>query len=505
MADSRTKNAIRNIFFGTLNKFVSLVLPFLTRTLVLYWLGAEYLGIGTLYSSILNFLSLTELGFGAAVVYMMYKPIAENDTNTICALLNFYKKMYRLIGIIVLGVGLIVVPFVSYLMNGEAPDGLNIYLLYCIYLFKSVISYFFYGYKESLLIAHQRTDVSSNVHSLLSFVVLVLQIVVLYFVRDFYVYSIIPIVGTILANGLIAVITSKRYPEYVPKGELDKSFTEGFWKKISGLFGSKLNATVIHSADAIVISAFLGLTITSKYGNYYYLMNTVCAFVSMIFSSMTAGIGNKIVTESIDENYKLFKNLSFVNAWLTIWFGAAFFCLYEPFMKIWVGEEMQLGIEFVIFIVCYYFMYQIQKTILTFKDAVGLWDKDQVRPYVSMSVNLLMNFILVRFMGIYGVVLSTIIAYLISLPWLNHILFKNLFTSVKPIVNLMSTLNYFVVTVIACAVTYVPCYFLGDSIIEFLIKGVICVIVPNLVFVLIYHRREEFGFFVAKVKSLIKR
>lgn len=505
MSDSRTKNAARNIVFGALNKFVSLVLPFVTRTLILYLLGASFLGIGTLFTSILSFLSLTELGLGSAIVYSMYKPIAEKDTDKICALLNFYKKMYRLIGIVVLLIGLAIVPFVPHLMKGDAPVGINVYVLYCIYLLNSVLSYFFFGYKQSLLTAHQRSDITSNIHTVINLSMQFSQILLLYLTRNFYVYAIVPIAGTMLTNISIAIVTAKKYPQYCDRGDVDVSIKKEIGKKISGLFGTKLNSIVVHSADVMVISSFLGLSLTAKYGNYYYIMNAVCGFVAIFYASLTAGIGNKIVTDSIDENYKLFKSLSFVNAWIIGWASVAFLCLYEPFMKLWVGEEMQLGIWFVVLLVAYFFVYEIQRTMFTFKDAVGLWHKDKLRPYVSMIVNVVSNLVLVQFIGIYGIVISTVIAFLISLPWVNNILFKNLFTTVKQSENLLRILWYFFVTVIACVSTYAVCSLFGDSFLDLFARIGVCVVLPNLIFLAFYHRQKEFVYFVKRIKRIVRK
>ena len=123
----RVKNAKRNIVFGFVSKAVSIVLPFLIRTVIIRTLGAEYLGLNGLFASILQVLNMSELGFSSAVVYSMYRPIAENDDDAICALLNFYRKVYRIIGFGILIAGLAILPFLRYLIkDGAVPNGINI-------------------------------------------------------------------------------------------------------------------------------------------------------------------------------------------------------------------------------------------------------------------------------------------------------------------------------------------------------------------------------------------
>lgn len=504
MTENRTRNASRNLIWGVINKTVALLLPFATRTIILYLLGARFLGIGTLFTSVLSFLSLTELGLSSAIVYAMYRPIAQERTEEICALLNFYKKLYRIIGVVMLGIGTLILPFIPKLMNDDAPAGINVYILFYLFLINSVISYFFAGYRSSLLSAHQREDVSTKVLTLVSLFVQGGQIIVLFLTRNFYAYAVVPIVGTLLTNFCYYIVTKKMFPSISPSGKVDSTVKNEIKKRISGLIGTRLNSIVIHSADTIVLSSFIGLTITAQYGNYYTIFNAVCGFIAVLYTSVTAGIGNKLVKDSLVENKKLFDKLSYLNAWIVCFGSTCFLCLYEPFMKIWVGDEMKLGFLFTCLMVLYFFIYQIQRTILTFKDAAGLWYEDKLRPYISMIINLISNIILVQFIGIYGVVLSTIISFLISLPWANKVLFENLFHSSHRM-NLVKILKYFVITAIACVATYCFCCICRGGLLGLIERIILCCFIPNIIFVLISFKSEEFFYWKSMVIRIIKR
>ena len=163
LKSDRIKNTRRNAIWGIVNKFITILLPFITRTVLIYVLGVEYVGINGLFSSILQVLSLAELGFSSAIVYSMYKPLAENDNDVVCALLQFYKKIYRCIGSIVLIIGVALIPFLKYLISGSCPSDVNIYVVYIIYLLNTSCSYFLFAYKKSLLSAVQRQDIISKV------------------------------------------------------------------------------------------------------------------------------------------------------------------------------------------------------------------------------------------------------------------------------------------------------------------------------------------------------
>ena len=186
--ESRTKNGIRNIGSGIINRILLIVFPFITRTILLYSLGSEYLGLNSLFTSILTVLNLAELGFGSALVFSMYKPIAENDKKKICALLSVYKKIFVTIGILIAILGIAITPFIPKIINGDIPTNANIYILYIIYLSNTVVSYIFFAHKRALLIAYQRNDIVTNINSVISILLYCIQTVILLLYHNYYLY-----------------------------------------------------------------------------------------------------------------------------------------------------------------------------------------------------------------------------------------------------------------------------------------------------------------------------
>ena len=176
MADSKTKNSSRNLVFGICLKVYQLLVPFLIRTIIIKILGIEYAGLNSLFTSILQVLNIAELGVGTALVFSMYKPIVEHDDKKICALMQLYKIYYRVIGLVILAIGLCITPFLSKLIKGDVPPDINIYVLYFLNLGATVLSYWLFAYKNSLFQAHQRNDVVSKVTILTNTVMYVLQI-----------------------------------------------------------------------------------------------------------------------------------------------------------------------------------------------------------------------------------------------------------------------------------------------------------------------------------------
>ena len=209
MGYTRTKNATRNVAFGIILKIATTIWPFAIRSIILATLGAEYLGLNSLFSSLLSFLTLAELGVGSAMVYAMYKPIAENDEQQVNALLNLYKKLYRYVGLVILSIGLILIPFLDKLIEGSPPEDTNLYVLYIVFLFNTVISYFLYAYKQSLIVAHQRTDIISKSALIVQSVMYIVQGGVLLAFKNYYLFIILLTLYTIVTNLVYNLIVEK--------------------------------------------------------------------------------------------------------------------------------------------------------------------------------------------------------------------------------------------------------------------------------------------------------
>lgn len=491
MQESRTKNAKRNIIFGVLNRITTILFPFVIRTVMLYILGSEYLGLDSLFASILNFLSLAELGVGSALVYSMYKPIAENDPELICALLNLYRRLYRLIGTFIFGAGIALIPLLPGVIKGDCPPDVNLYILYLVYLANTALTYWMYGYKTSLLSAHQRSDVESKTAVLLRSGMYLLQIAALFLTRNYYWYILWLPVFTVLNNLIISAITDRMYPDYQCRGEISKEKQNDIKKKVLALFGTKANSIVLHAMDNIIISAFLGLAMVGMYGNYYYIMSAIVGMITIVYNSMTAGIGNSLETETTEKNIFDFNVLTFANFWLVSFCSVSLLCLYQPFMKLWVHEENMLDMAVVLLLVIYFYIYQIRRVVLTYKDAGGIWWEDRYRPYISMAVNLVGNYVMVQIIGIYGVILSTIFSMLISIPLENYTVFKYIFhRSLRKFY--LKNLVYVLLAAALCIVTYAICSFAPDGFSGLLLRGAVCLTVPNCIIILLFCRTEEF-------------
>ena len=504
MKIARTKNTVRNILTGSVSRIINIILPFFNRTVILYVMGTKYLGLSSLFTSILSFLSLSELGLGAAMVYSMYKPIARNDDETICALLNLYKRLYRIIGFVVLGLGMALMPFLRQLINDEIPPEINLHLLYFIYLFNSVLSYWLFAYKNALLQAHQRNDVNNVISAVIIPASYAVMLGALWLTKNYYAYVIWQPVFTIITNLIRSRYVDRHFPHLKPRGEISSELRRSITKKVAALIGTKLNTVVLNAADNLVMSAFLGLTVIAVYGNYYMIMSSIIGFLGIIYSAMTAGLGNSLQTETVEKNYRDFEKLSFMNSWLVGWCSVCLVCLYQPFMRIWVGQELMFPFYVVLELGLYFYIYQLRKIPVVYKDAAGIWWEDRFRPYVCMVTNVVLNILLVQIIGISGIILSTVFSLCISIPWENYTIFKYVFhRSSRAYYGKLAA--YCGSMILGGLVCFWLCSLFGDGIPALMARAVICVIVPNVIFAALNCRRAEFRLARDMVLRILRR
>ncbi len=507
MKIERSKNAGRNIVFGIILKIYQIVIPFIMRTVMIYFMGVQYLGLNSLFTSVLSVLSLAELGVGSAMVFSMYEPIAKADKKTICALMALYQKYYRIIGLVIGIVGCILTPFIPKLVKSDLPPDMNIYILYLLNLAATVISYWLFAYKNCLLLAYQRVDITSKVMLITSTVQYALQLIAIIIFKNYYLYVIIILATQAFTNILTAMLVDKMFPQYKAGGKLKTQDIKNINQRIRDLFTAKFGNVVVGSADTIVISAFLGLTALAVYQNYYFVMNAVCSLITVLFTAVTAGIGNSLVTETVEKNYNDLNKFTFIISWILCIGSSCFLVLYQPFMKLWVGKELLLPNQIVILFCVYFYVRALSMVWTTAKDAAGLWHKDRFRPLISSVTNLLLNLMLVQMIGLYGILLSTILSYIVvSIPWLIYNLFTLLYKGCDVKKYIRNVVRYIILTLISCGITAGICSCLPlDGIIAVCVYGIIAVIVSNIVQYIFLKNTTEFSDAQKLVRRMVKR
>lgn len=505
---SRIRNVKNGLVIGVLNNLVNILLPFVTRTIIIYKLGMDYVGLGGLFTSILNVLSLTELGFGAAISYTLYKPIAQGDTAKVNAILNLYRNVYRIMGTIILLLGIILCPFLDKLVKGEHPADINLYVLFFIYIFNTVVSYLAFAYKKILLAAHQRYDIEVGITMVIGLVQYGLQIVLLLCFANYYLYVIILPLMTVVGNLVSYYVVSKMFPQYKCEGKMEREEIMGIAKNVGGAFFSKMGSTIYLSADNIVISAFLGLSILGVYGNYYYVISALIAIFAVGHNTIRPVIGNYLVTESKEKNWELLKKINYIYMCAVVFCCSCCGVLYQSFEYLWGKEKNMLPFVIVVLLVIYFYTGRISAVLTIFQEAAGIWWYGKFVPLISALVNLGLNLYLVNKVGLIGVIVSSIISsMLITFPGNVYIIFKYLFTErQQKLEYLKFSLVFTVKGIFVIVLTYLCCFSLqGNTIIGFIVKAVVCVIVAVALLILFHFNNPYMKEVLVQIKGKLRK
>ena len=506
---NKFKNAKRNSIWGIFNKLIMMLFPFIIRTIIIKKLGAEYLGLSGLFSSILNLLNLTELGVGSAIVFSMYKPLAEGNNKKISELLNFYKWIYRIIGIFVLMIGLALLPFLNFLISGDIPSNINIYILYIIYLGNSLLTYWFLAYKNCLLQVHQRTDIISKVYLITNLIMYILQIIILTYLKNYYLYVLMIPIISIIRNVLNAFFVNKMFPEFKCEGNISNEEKKQIRKKIMGMFMTKIASTSRNALDSIVISAFLGLKAVTIYNNYYYITNSVSAFLVILATSISAGVGNSIVLDTKEKNLTDMRKANFIYLLISGFCFSIMVSIFQPFIKLWVGDDFLVKDSAMLLFSIYFLVEKSINIIGQYYDANGLWWRGKWKGIIESIANLLLNILLCYWFGIPGVISATIISIIIiGFPFTAHYLFKEYYNySEKEFV--IRQYIYIILLLIVGIVSYCICKLIpfGNGRIEIfsliLLRLIICGLTFACLVYVLFHKFEDYKMSINWIKSKI--
>ena len=503
MGESRTANTKRILSSGLLNRIIHSVLPFINRTIIIYALGSEFTGLTSLVTSILQVLSLAEFGFNTAVVYSLYEPIAKDDKDRITIILSWLRRIYHIVGAVIVCIGVIATPFLPHLIHGDYPDSVNLYLLFLLYLFNSGVSYFLYAYKEAILIADQRSDITTNIKSVVTIAVNTLQCISLAVFQNFYLYIVVLIIGTILTNLLVNRTVNKRYPylKHISFSSAKVEIPPHMKKQLTGLLINRLSNISRNAFDSLIISSTLGLIPTAIYGNYYLIYNAVFGFTSIFSNSMQASVGNSMVLRSSSDNYENLLDFSLLYSWIIGWCSITMACLYQPFMELWVGKELMLPeLPMLLFAVYFYFinMNHIRNQYLYGK---GLWWEMRYSYLFESIGNLALNILLGKLFGITGVLIATIITiFFFNYLWCNAVLFREYFKTESIWTFYRQQGYYLLLWLVVGTVVYALCQMTTDNLI---VRAIICVTVPNGMFVILYRPCSRWKSSMNIVKRLL--
>ena len=497
----RVKNAAINSIFSFVQKIVETVLSFIYRTIFIQILGVTYLGVNGLFTNIFSVLSLMELGVGSSIIFLLYKPLAQKQTEKIKTFMKFYSSMYRGIALGIFVIGMMLIPFLPYIVKSEVeiPDLVPIYILM---LLNTVSSYLF-AYKRSILEADQKAYYNSINYSIFNIINTVARLIVLVITKNFLLCLAVQIIVSLLSNIEISLRVNKMYPYLKEKNvkKLDKRHLKIIISRMKAIMMHKIGNIAITSTDNIIISSFINVAVTGIYSNYSMITNIIYTTVSLIFVSITASVGNLKVTETREQSEKIFNRLLFINYFFYFVICVTSLCMFNDFILTWLGEDFVFSPLIVFLIVMQLYVTGMRHTPVTFINSSGLNYNSRFKPLAEAVINLVVSIIGVKLWGIAGVILGTIVAYVSCSVWIEPvILYKHWFKK-SPVKYFIKYFGYLILMlIVAFGVNKICSLITLSGWLNVIVKFVMAVVLSTIIFIVCFFKTDEFKYYLDIIK-----
>lgn len=492
-SESRTKSSIKNIIYTVGGQLTKELLAFAVRTVFIKTLAAEYLGVNGLFTNILSFLSLAEMGVGSALVFSMYKPMADHDEEQLKMYMAVYRRVYTFIGILVLTIGFSLTPFLDFFMK-ERPDIAHLELIYILYVLNTGATYFF-AYKGSIFNADQRAYVVTANTTIFNAVQSIARIAILLLTRNFIAYLTVSIAIVYVQNFVIARKADKAYPFLKEKNvkKISKEESTTLKKNIGALLMHKIGSVILNSSDNLIISKFVSVVSVGLYSNYSLLINAIKTTFDMLMGSITTSVGNLCAKESKEKMLQVHNAILLLNIWIASFCVICLYNLLNPFVKLWIGEQYLFSYTTILVILISFYIQITMRTSEIFKSALGLFWNDRYAPIAQCILNIIISVILVQRMEIVGIFVGTSVAMLLTKWWITpYVVFKHKF-GVWIGCYFIKYFSFTLVGVIGFVITTFLVSLIKDgSIIAFICKMFVSATIPNIIFILLLRKTPEF-------------
>ena len=497
---SRSKNAVLNIMCGYGAQLGTLILSFIGRKIFLFFLSAEYLGINGLFSNILTVLSFAELGLDSALVYSLYKPIAEDDYDLVNSYLLFFKKIYIGLAMGIFAIGCAIIPFLNLIVNSSLPQR-ELVIYYLLILGNTVASYF-NAYKVALLSASQKQRVYKFIALCTNVFMQLFHIIILVAWKNYYLYLAATIVSTLLGNALLSIVCNRLFPlkkRNCKAAEIDKP---SIFSRMISTFSYKIGAVLVTNTDNILISALVSTMAVGLYSNYYTIISSAQGFIAILTTSIISGIGNFAAKKEASQQSELFNMMLLLYHFIASVGLLGFSLCFNDFITLWIGSDYLLSDDVVLALSLNFYLTNILNPVCMFREANGLFRQTKYLMLVRALINLVLSYILGIRSGMLGIFVATGISLLATSFWYEPlVLFK--YVIKEPLIKYWGKqLKYGLLTAISFFVCYLVCANFYGGIMNFIAKVIMLVCVDCFVFLIFNCRTAELkklkGYFVRK-------
>lgn len=401
----RTKMSQKNFVYSIVGRLVSMLTSFASRTVFVRVLSAEYLGLGGFFGNIFSIVSLCELGMGAAIAQSLYKPLAEEDEYRVSAIVAFYEKFCRLLSIVIAVLCTLAVP----VLRGMVKTNLDFSLIisaYLIFVVHSVVSCLLTP-KCTLVVCDQRLYVVTLVRSVFGVFALVLQSTMLIITGEYLLYLVSRIMVLTVEDIVINRYADKNYPCLKLKSNVTKEYKKSLYNNVKALVWHKVGGVLSRSTDSILLSCFVGLSGMGKYSNYALVIGTVGAFFDVAINAVSASVGNLGASDRGKKSEEIMRLMYFINFWLLTVGTSIIVATLNPFIKLWLGEQMLFNNAEMLVIVSSFYFSCIRDPVQIFVSTYGLFKESRFLPVMRAIVNLVLSVIFMKKIGVAGVFLGT--------------------------------------------------------------------------------------------------
>lgn len=504
----RVKLAAKNITFGYVGQLATALMSFILRTVFIMQLPKTLNGVNAIFTNILTLLSMAELGIGTALNFSLYAPVAKKDTEKIKSYMQMYRRAYHTIAIIIAAIGLLLIPFLKFLVKkpGDVTQR-DLIFYYLIFLFNTVSTYFV-SYKYSLVNAEQRNYIQTNINTITKVITVFFQIIVLLVMPNFYLYLITDAVIQLIQKFFANYYLNKLYPYLTDKNvtPLTKDEHGEVWRKTRALVMHKIGDVARLQTDTLIISSFIEVTVAGVVDNYTLITNTIANFVNIIFNSVISGFGNLIATESKEKQYKLFRVYRFFASWVYGFSACGFFTLLQPLIYLWLvkryGELWQIPSIAVYLLITDYYFKGDRIVLSNYKTAAGVFEQDKYLALIQGLVNLVISIVLVQKIGLAGIYIGTVVSGLIANITKPIIIYKVCFDR-SAAVYFKDSAKYMLTEIFLVALCFLARTLVLKSITipGFAVMVIIVTVIYNGIFILLFHKTEEFSYIYNTVKA----
>ena len=516
--NSRSQNSIKNASSEIIVRLLTAGSKFILRTVFIYTLGIQYNGVAGLFNDILFMFSLAELGINRAIAFALYKPLANKDEDAIARIMKFYKVVYRIIAGVIMLAGVLMLPFLQYLVKDVPDIKESIHLIFILFVIQSASSYLFI-YKATLLEANQQKRIVSYVNIVATIVQVICESAILIIFKEYLLYLVFSIVCTLAKNIVISYLAEKQFPVLKKKavGPLTKAEAKQIKADIGATAIYNVSNVAVQTTDTIVTAAFFPTTIVGILSNYRLITNTLNTLISQISASCVPSIGNLAVTATKERLHQLHNQLSFIMFMIGNFVSATLIAILNPFIEhIWLDEQYLFIMPTVIVIVFNLYLCVMQYPNTAYRNSNGLFVQGRLRPAVMAVINVVLSVALATVFskygsqwGVFGILLATPLARLFTETWFDpRVVYKHVFKA-KMGKYFASRLLYFLVTVASCFATYFVAQWLTSMLsitnvyLSFVVGLVCSCIVPNVLMLLVFFKTNIFKESVGMVLSAL--